>query len=115
MAATFSATWESSQVSTPMPGPTSMTPAHSWAPHSAAIRGHTPGLIRKFCPSALEKWNPWRDKISLIRPGSDRPLWRDVSLGWLFIGILLCGALSWDGHLVDHPAPVVVHAGIQAV
>ena len=55
MATTFRATWASSQVSTPRPGPTSITPAQSEAPLSWAMRGHTPGLMRKFWPRALEK------------------------------------------------------------
>jgi len=42
-----------------MPGPTSTAPAQSAAPLSAAMRGQTDGLIRKFCPSALEKLKPF--------------------------------------------------------
>ena len=35
-----------------------------------AIRGQTEGLMRKFCPNALEKVNPWRASRALIAPMS---------------------------------------------
>ena len=71
IATTFSASWQSSLVSTPTPGPTSITPTPCPAPLSCAIRGQTVGLMRKFCPSALEKVKPWRERNSLMVPMSD--------------------------------------------
>ena len=49
-----------------MPAPISMTPTPGAAPPSSAMRGQTVGLMRKFCPRALEKVNPWRPSRSLM-------------------------------------------------
>ena len=58
-------------VSTPIPGPISITPTPFSAPESSAIRGHTEGLIKKFCPRDFENVKPCLPKISLIVPISD--------------------------------------------
>ena len=54
MATTLLALAANSLVSTPKPGPTSITPLVWSAPHSVAILGHISGLIKKFCPNAFE-------------------------------------------------------------
>ena len=68
MATTLAARCASSWVSTPMPGPISSTPPWEDAPQASAMRGQTEGLMRKFCPSFLENWKPWRDKMSWMVP-----------------------------------------------
>ena len=57
-AQTIPARRQSCWVSGPIPGPISSTPVVSSTPESSAIRAGTQGAMRKFCPFALEKWNP---------------------------------------------------------
>lgn len=71
METTFSARFASSTVSTPIPGPTSNTPMPGPTPHSSAIRGHTEGLMRKFCPKDLENVNPCLANSAFTADGSD--------------------------------------------
>ena len=68
MATTLRARLDSSAVSTPMPGPTSITPLSGVTPETSAIRGQTVGLMRKFWPRALEKVKPCRERMSLMEP-----------------------------------------------
>ena len=53
-------------VSGPMPGPTSSTPHVSSTPDSSTMFCGTQLCVRKFCPLALEKWNPCRASSALI-------------------------------------------------
>ena len=65
-ATTFFAYRHSCCVSGPMPGPTSNTPHVSSTPDSSTMFCGTQLCVRKFCPLALEKWNPCRASSALI-------------------------------------------------
>ena len=65
-ATTFFACRHSCCVSGPMPGPTSSTPQVPSIPASSTIFCGTQLCVRKFCPLALEKWNPCRASSALI-------------------------------------------------
>ena len=65
-AQTFPARKDSCWVSGPMPGPISSTPTDLSTPDSSAMDAGTQGAMRKFCPFALEKWNPWVAKRGFI-------------------------------------------------